>query len=144
MRAMTQQPLQHQPLRQPQHHTACDTCALAWAHGWSGQCDSRRDPQRNTVQHDTCTQHKRAALRQVWGGTIIAIALSFITIAIAYGITHAYMVHERTIYAVMYYSGRAMLHELGFISLVCAAAAIHEACMRASDAVFDRIHTRTR
>lgn len=141
MRAMTHQPLRHQPLRQPQHHTACNTCATARAHGWSGQCDPQREAIRDT-QHTTCTQHKRAALRQVWGGTIIAIALSFIAIAIAYGITHAYMVHERTIYAVMYYSGRAMLHELGFISLVCAAAAIHELCMRASDAVFDRIHTR--
>lgn len=140
MRAMTHQPLQHQPLRQPLHHTACDTCALAWAHGWSGQCD----PQREAMQHNTCTQHKRAALRQVWGRTIAAVALSFIAIAIIYGATQAYATHEHTAYAVLRHSARAVAYEIGFIGVVASAALIHELCMRAADAVYDFSHTHKR
>lgn len=129
-----------QPL---QSHSDCTQCALAWAHGWSGQCD----PQRSTVQRDTCTQHKRAALRDVWKHTIIAVAVSFAAIAIIYGIVQAAASTATgidAVYAAMQHSLHAVAFELGFIGLVCAAAAIHEACMRASDAVYDRIHTRVK
>lgn len=138
------QPLQRQL---QQSHSDCDTCALAWAHGWSGQCD----PQREATQRDTCTQHKRAALRDVWKHTIIAVAVSFAVIAIIYGIVQA-ATHATAgtatgidaVYTAMQHSLRAVAFELGFIGLVCAAAVIHEACMRASDAVYDHIHTRVK